>query len=199
MKRFLVLVLATACPLLINGYEKPRVTIITSLFNGDEFIQGFMEDIVRQSIFSSCELILINANSPGNEEPIIRNYMARYPNIIYLKLSQDPGIYAVWNIAISIASADLITNANLDDRRNPQSLEIQANALDQDHTVDLVYGDYLITYNPNETFEHNSYSYFVQAPDFEPRKMHWCLGGPQPMWRKSLHSNYARMFHWDYR
>lgn len=170
---------------------KPRVSIITSVFNGDDFIKGFLEDIVQESIFDDCELILINANSPGNEEPIIKEYLEQYPNIIYVRLPSDPGLYGVWNIAIQMASADLITNANIDDRRNHCSCEIQAKALEEDPSVDLVYSDFLITYTPNQTFENNTYRWILTNLDFKPEHMCHCLPGPQPMWRKSMNEKYG--------
>jgi len=170
---------------------KPRVSIITSVFNGDEFIKGFLEDIVQESIFNECELILINAHSPGNEDAVIQEYLPKYQNIKYLKLDHDPGLYAVWNMAIKLAESDLIANANIDDRRNHQSLEIMAQALEADKNIDLVYGDYLITYIANETFERNNYRWIVQPPDFQPLLIVKCLPGPQPMWRKSMHEKYG--------
>ena len=187
-----ILLVTTYCSLLESEEnKKPRVSIITSVFNGDEFIEGFLADITRQTIFHECELIMINASSPGNEESIIKEYMQQYPNIIYERLDHDPGLYAVWNLAIKMASADFITNANLDDRRNPQSLEIHAQALEQYQDVDLVYSDYYMTYFPNETFECNNYRYIVQAPEFSPKLMYLCLPGTQPMWRKSMHDKYG--------
>lgn len=167
--------------------SKPRVSIITSLYDADEFIAGFLSDIVQQTIFDQCELIIINANSPGNEEPIIKQYMQKYPNILYKRLDADPGLYAVWNIAINMAQADLITNANLDDRRNPESLHMHAVALEQNPQVDLVYSDFLVTFEPNETFADNSHRYGLYPPEFEQELMHKCITGPQPMWRKSVH------------
>ena len=174
-----------------NNLFKPRVSIITSIFDGDDFIEGFLEDIVQESIFAECELILINANSPGNEESIIEIYLKKYPNIRYIRLFADPGLYAVWNLGIIMASADLITNANLDDRRNHCSCAIQAQALEEDLSVDLVYGDFLITYTPNQTFENNTYRWILINPDFELKLMCHCLPGPQPMWRKSMHEKYG--------
>ena len=57
----------------------PKISLITSVFDGDEFIQGFLEDITRQTIFKDkCELVLVNANSPGNEEEVIKKYMEKY-------------------------------------------------------------------------------------------------------------------------
>ncbi len=176
---------------LTSPHAKPRVSIITSVYNGDEFIEGFLSDIVRQTIFKECELIIINANSAGNEEPIIRRYIQLYPNIVYERIPCDPGLYAVWNYAIKKANADLITNANIDDRRNPKSLEIHAHALEEDHSIDLVYSNVYLTLSANETFEKNSNYALMQPDEFLPERMYQCLPGPQPMWRKSLHSTYG--------
>lgn len=167
--------------------KKPRVTIITSVFKGDEFIEGFLADITRQTIFHECELLLINANSPGNEELIIKPYLAKYPNIIYEKLEKDPGIYAVWNMGLKKARADFVTNANVDDRRNPKCLEMHVKVLEENPSIDLVYSDYLITNQPNETFEHNSSPLTCVTHEFAPELMFLCLPGPEPMWRKALH------------
>ncbi len=174
-----------------SAVNRPRVSIITSIFKGDEFIKGFLADIVQQSIFKHCELILINANSPGKEESIIKQYVPRYPNIRYIKLGKDPGLYGVWNVGIKMALSDFITNANLDDRRNPRSLEIEAKALEQNPSVDLVYGDFLCTKRANETFKHHTAKTIVKHPDFQLCYMSSCLPGPQPMWRKSMHTKYG--------
>ena len=110
MNRFGYSVLLSFCIVLpIFSY---RVSIITSLYNGDEFIEGFLQYITQQTIFDECELIIINANSPGNEEPIINKYLEQYSNIVYTKLDHDPGLYAVWNMAIKMASADYVITAS---------------------------------------------------------------------------------------
>lgn len=171
--------------------KKPRVSIITSVYNGDEFIAGFLSDIVGQTIFKECELIIINANSPGNEEPIIKYFCQHYPNIIYERLSFDPGLYGVWNYIIKKAHADLITNANIDDRRNPESLEMHARALEEDHSVDVVYSNIYLTHGANETFEKNSRYARLNPGEFCPKRMGKCLPGPQPMWRRSLHEKFG--------
>lgn len=181
----------TVHSVIINSNEEknPTVSIITSIWNADEFIEGFLADITRQTIFSDCELIMINANSPGNEEAIIKKYIERYPNIRYVKLDRDPGLYAVWNQAIKMAKGKYITNANSDDRRHPALIELHVKALDASPEIDLVYSGYLLTQHPNETFENNHYIWEVHSlmEEFAPERMNKCLPGPQPMWRKSMH------------
>lgn len=196
---FIFLLITTSLLTSAKGSEGPKeekkilVSIITSIWDGDEFIKEFLEDITRQTLFDKCELILINADSPGNEDPIIKKYIAHYPNIRYLKLSKDPGIYGVWNIGIKMAEGEFITNANLDDRRDPRLIELHVAALQAMPDIDLVYSGYFITSYPNETFENNRYSWIVDdlLEPFTPQNMYKCLPGPQPTWRKSLHERYG--------
>ena len=161
------------------------------MFNGDEFIEGFLEDITKQTIFDSSELILINANSPGNEEIIINKYLKKYSNIIYVKLSKDPGVYTVWNLGIKIASADLIGNANIDDRSSFDAFEKHVKELESNPNIDLVYSDYYITKKPNETFKENNHQCVAIIEEFMPKYMIKCLPGPRPIWRKSIHDRFG--------
>ena len=78
----------------------PKISIITSMYKGERFVEQFLQEIVKQTVFDKCELLIINANSPENEEQIVRRYMERYPNIFYKKLDEDPGLYAVWNLEL---------------------------------------------------------------------------------------------------
>jgi len=82
-----------------NTEKLPKISIITSVYDGDEYIEPFLKNVTTQTIFKEkCELIIINANSPGDEDKIISDYVEKYPdNIIYKKLDKDPGIYGVWN------------------------------------------------------------------------------------------------------
>lgn len=168
----------------------PKISILTSLYKGDEHIEGFLANMTSQSVFADCELIIIDANSPGNEKEIIDRYREQYSNIIYKRLDKDPGIYGCWNQALEIASGEFVTNANLDDRRSRQQLEIFANELINNPEVDLIYSQCFITGKAGETYLHNSSleTVYPIAP-FSREAMVKCLPGCMPMWRKSMHEN----------
>ena len=175
--------------------DLPKISIITSVYDGDNFIRPFLEDITNQTLFEEkCELIMIDANSPGNEELVIREYMEKFPNnIIYKKLEKDPGIYAVWNMGAKMATGEFLTNANLDDRKDLSSMEEHAKSLYLDESVDLVYADMLVTDNPNETFENNSSNgRKYDFPQFSLENLKVVnMPHASPMWRKSLHDKYG--------
>jgi hypothetical protein len=175
--------------------ELPKISIIGSVFNADEHIEGYLFDITSQTIFAEkCELILINANSPGSEEELIKKYIKKFPNnIIYKKLDYDPGIYAVWNMAINISKGEYLTNANMDDRKSPYSLEKHAKALFHYKNVDLVYSDSYVVNKANLKWGNlpfNSKMYFFEQ--FSPMAMlRFNLPHNNPMWRRSLHDKFG--------
>ena len=168
--------------------NSPKISILTSLYKGDDHIEGFLANMTSQSIFRDCELIIVDANSPGNEKEAIEEYCERYPNIIYRRLDHDPGIYGCWNEALEIASGEFITNANLDDCRSRQQLEVFANELINNPEIDLVYSQCFITGRSNETYLHNSSQDTVYPiTSFSPEAMIKCLPGCMPLWRRSMH------------
>ena len=101
-----------------------EISIITSLFKGGDFIEGFLFDITRQSVFEKCELLIIGANSPEAqiEEYYIKKFQKKFKNISYSSLDDDPGIYGVWNVAVEKSQGKYLTNANLDDRKDRHNL-----------------------------------------------------------------------------
>ncbi len=184
---FIYILIILNCQLGAN----PKVSIITSVYNGDLFIEGFMANIVNQSIFTDCELIMINANSPGNEEVVIKKYMQKYRNIRYLRLDKDPGVYAVWNLAIRISNAEYITNANLDDRFKDDCYEKHAKALEAHSHIDLVYSNFYVTQTPNGVFGNAKNCIAREIAEFSKRAMQQPLPNNHPMWRKSMHVKYG--------
>lgn len=175
------------CSFFIEPNNK-KLSIITSLYNGDDHIESFLEQIVSQTYFDNCELIIVDANSPGNEYEIISKYMQKYENIFYERLDKDPGIYGCWNIGIQKSTGEYITNANLDDRRSLQQIEIFVNELEKDKSVDLAYSECYVTNNPNETYSKNTSNKKVYpVSEFSLENMIKCLPGCMPVWRRELH------------
>lgn len=175
-----------------NLWANPRVSIITSLFKGDDFIESFMREIVQQTIFDQCELIIINANSPGNEEETILPYLERYLNIRYIKLEQDPGIYGVWNMAIEMAHGEYIVNANVDDGFTYEALEKKVKTLDENPDIDVVYSDFYWVKSPVSSFYTIKDATVCHKMDFSLRALAMeSLPNCHPMWRKSMHEKYG--------
>ena len=168
----------------------PKVTIFCPLYAGEKYIQGFLEDMQKQTIFEQSELIIINANSPENEEQYIKEFIKNHKNVVYKKLNYRATVMETENMAIKMASGDFIAQACVDDRHSPHYLETLAKHLHYSSDIDLVYTDCYQTTKPNETFENNSSNgnfYEHSRNKFSRENMIKCLPGPMPMWKKSIH------------
>ena len=168
------------------------VSILTSLYKGGDFIRSFLENITSQSIFRDhCELIIIDACSPENEGEIIAEFQRKFPNIVYRRCDTRIGIYEAWNIAAKMARGRFCTNANLDDCRHINSLEIQAATLDSLPFVDVAYQDVLYSFEPRISFDeierHDLRTDLPVISSYNLMEFNSPHNGP--MWRKSLHDD----------
>ena len=195
----------------VSTEEIPKISLITSVFDASEYIDQLLEDTVNQTIFEDkCEWIIFNANPAGQdyEEEAILKYVEKHPNIIYHRLEEDPGIYAIWNKAIQMSTGEYITNINCDDRRAPNALEAQAKLLYSSPDADLVYNDSYIVDKPNKTWEdidHVSQKRYSFEEFSKEAMLRSNLPHNNPMWRKSLHETngyfneeYRSASDWDF-
>jgi glycosyltransferase involved in cell wall biosynthesis len=168
---------------------RPRVSVLVSLFRGGRYIERFLDMMVRQTMASDVEVIIIDAQSPENESATIRRYQESHPNIVYRRMDHRIGIYAAWNIGVSMARGEYITNANMDDLRAPDSFERQAEVLDRYPWVDVVYQDFLYTLDDTLDFETVArFGFKSDLPIVTPANlMRYNSPHNAPMWRKSLH------------
>ena len=171
--------------------EKPgiKVSAIVSTYNSEKFIKGCLEDLVNQTLYKKggLEIIVIDSGSQQNEKAIVEDFQQRYKNIIYIRTGHET-VYAAWNRGIKMATGKYITNANTDDRRRNDALEVMADVLDRDPGTGLVYADVIITEKENETFDRHTPAGTYRWLDYSRELLAIaCFIGPQPMWRKSLH------------
>ncbi|MCB0195868.1 MAG: glycosyltransferase [Anaerolineae bacterium] len=174
------------------GGTPPLVSAIVSTYNAERFIRGCLEDLAAQTIADRLEIIVIDSGSPQNEWAIVREFQQRYGNILYIRTAQRETLYAAWNRGIQAARGAYITNANTDDRHKPDAFERMASLLDTRPDIALVYADVAITTTENETFAAHTPAGEFNWPDFDPLLLlGQCYIGPQPMWRKRLHTTYG--------
>lgn len=172
-----------------------KVTIITSLYNSSKYLSGFLENIIEQTIFDQCELLLMNGNSPESdiEDSIIIPYISQYKNIKYEKLIKDPGIYACWNLMIKNSDSQYITNANVDDRIMPNCIERHLELLDSKPEIDVAYCLNIRSHLPNTQpwMVTGKEEVFPTAPFSKELMLQANLPHNHPVWRRSLHDTYG--------
>lgn len=171
-----------------------KVSAIIYTYNYARFMRGCLQDLVEQTLYTKGELeiIIIDGNSEQNEAEIVQEYQAKYPNIVYQRISERLTLYAAWNLGIQAARGQYVTNANSDDRHHPEAFEVMAHYLDEHSEIALVYADQLITRVANDTWATTQAAERWNWPPFSYSELERrCVTGSQPMWRKSLHQKYG--------
>jgi hypothetical protein len=167
--------------------NKPRVSIITSIYKSSKFLFSFLLDVKRQSIFSDCEVLLLDANEDDSDYKIIEPFID-IKNFKYSKINKC-NVYEAWNIGIDKSKSNILTNWNTDDRRAYNSLEKQVKFLEDNSKYDGCYGPTIISKIENEIFENCKSQDVFRALEFN-LKNQLAHNSPHcmPVWRKSIHS-----------
>ncbi|MFN7917458.1 MAG: glycosyltransferase family 2 protein [Vicinamibacterales bacterium] len=188
----------------------PRVTFVTSLFRGGEFLPGYLENVVAAAHAAGGEVILIDANRDDRDGPVVRAFLASHPYaarvLDYVQLEQDPGLYNCWRLAIERARAPIITNANLDDRRGPWHTAHLVDVLEANPEFMLASGSIACvrTDGPagwfrlvdTEVWFHGEGSRPIGLQDLYIEDEHGeirsrCVPHCMPVWRKELHARHG--------
>ena len=171
--------------------HRPKVSIVTTFHDGEIFLDGFLKNIVGQTIFKQCELIIIDAASTGAEKNLIEEYQSKHSNIVHVRLKEKLKPTPSLNLAIQKSKGKYIHMSLIDDRKHKRSVEYLSDELDKNSTVGLVYGDVFVSTTPNETYKQNNKKKKSEHSSFEfsRENMIKCLPGPMPMWRSELHES----------
>jgi glycosyltransferase involved in cell wall biosynthesis len=167
-----------------------KLTIVTSLYKGKNYIESFLQNITNQTIWDQCELFILDANSPDGEFEYIKPYMEKYNNIRYERLDETVGVYQAWNYIIKNSNSEYLTNANVDDLLYPDFVEKHVEFLDSNNNIDVAYCFNIHTHYYE--LPKNREGEIWETGDFDLKAMLNCnLPQNHPVWRRSLHNKYG--------
>ena len=165
---------------------KKKVTIITSLYHCEQFLEKFFFYVERIENKEDIVFLLLH-NVPTNDELTIINQHIEgkeyYKHVIIEIL--EP-LYSTWNRGIDLADTPYVGIWNVDDIRLQDSIILQQEALDNDPSAGISFGDIWGTKSQEEIpavlYQHPR---FNDAPkEYNSRFMIGCF----PMWRKKINN-----------
>ncbi|KAF0135186.1 MAG: cell wall bioproteinis glycosyltransferase [Candidatus Saganbacteria bacterium] len=164
-----------------NHTEKPLVSIVTTVFNGEKYLEQTIKNIINQS-YQNIEYIIIDGDSKDKSIEIIRNHEKR---IDYWISGKDKGMYDGINKGLMLAKGDILAYLNSDDLYHQQTVETVVNYLKEHPETALVYG------NCDYINSKGEYLYTYQCPSFNWKRFvfHDRSFIPQPtsFWRRKVH------------
>ncbi len=99
-----------------NTEEKPLISVITVVFNGETYLEQTIKSVIEQS-YDNVEYIIIDGGSTDGTLDIIKRYEGQ---IDYWVSERDEGIYDAMNKGIMLCSGYIIGLINSDDWYEPE-------------------------------------------------------------------------------
>ena len=186
----------------INRFYK--VSVITAIGKMDtykKFIPTYFEGIQQQEMFDEIEFIIVYSEW----DSIFEKY-TNLKNVKFIKESKPINMYYAWNDGIKNSTSEYITNWNIDDIRVIQNNKIKHDFLKENIDIDMVYNYHTLCNEKElETINLKEKQPQPVMDNFHEYATSFCMGGPDPMWRKSSHlvcglfdyENYSIIADWE--
>ncbi len=112
----------------------PKVTVLMSVFNGQDFLPEAIRSILNQS-YRDFEFLIIDDGSTEPLDPILRRFEDERIAIVR---QDNAGLTRSLNKGLILARGEYIARMDADDVSLPSRLEAQVHELDADSRLDLV-------------------------------------------------------------
>jgi len=137
-----------------------KITIISSLFNADVYIDKFLDNISNIAGYETlCIHHIYNiVGSHIDDDSIthkLQNFATMYDNFEIIHVPNDPGLYELWNMSARRATTEYLMTLNIDDQCTSNYIQ---NGLDylMKHDGDLVCASVKVTSTKNA--DHDDYN-----------------------------------------
>lgn len=157
----------------ISSENKPLITVITVVFNGENYLEQSILSVIEQD-YDNVEYIIIDGGSTDGTLDIIR----RHENQIDYWISEsDKGVYDAFNKGVQCASGDWICFLGCDDYFwDPQSLFLMLPSLIANYQLaKLVYGNMAVINKDDHLFYING-----EPWDIAKAKLGYGMAVPHP-------------------
>lgn len=119
--------------------NKPLITIITPILNGEKYLDECIQSILRQN-YENVEHLFIDGGSTDNSHAILRSYISKYPRRIRLVIDEGTNAREAWNTGWKVAHGDIFGFLGDDDIMAPEALSIVADFFSINPDAYFVYG-----------------------------------------------------------
>ena len=144
----------------IHNVKQNTITLMSSLYNCDIYIDGFITNVRSLVNFSDHYMYIYNISDSNsiNTNEKIKQLSLEYNNIFLFEQNKeyDCGLYDTWNKMIKIIQTDLVCNLNADDKIHPNFLTYFSDLFTSNPNYDVCSCVCYISNNPTVSFDDTS-------------------------------------------
>lgn len=122
-------------PFRMGSSQRPLVSVILPVYNGERFLHRALDSILGQS-FTDFELIVVDDASTDRTPSILGDY--KDPRIVKLANSENVGQTRSLNRGLQIARGGLVARHDADDISHPDRLRLQVESMQACHKLVLL-------------------------------------------------------------
>jgi len=175
---------------------KPKITVITTVYNCDKFIGRSVESILEQT-FSNFEYVIVNDGSTDKTSEILKNLVSKDSRIKLIEFDRNYERVKSLNTALHIATGDYIAIQDADDISLPQRLQKQKEFLDRNKDYVLTGTNILIVNEKEEVISTPKRP--VTNTELQFSLLFRCtLANPSLMYRKNILDEYKIRYEEDF-
>jgi glycosyltransferase involved in cell wall biosynthesis len=115
---------------------KPKVTVLTCVYNGLPYLKDSIESILTQTYSNFEYLIIDDASSDENVVKLIESY--NDSRINFVKNEENLGVSNTFNKALRLIKTPYVVRADQDDVNLPDRIEKQISYLEKNTEIDVV-------------------------------------------------------------
>ena len=142
--------------------SSPRVSVLTTTYNGERFLGEAIESILQQS-YTDLELIVVDDGSTDSSASIIRSFSVADERVRGIFLDRNLGIPKAANCGLRAARGEYVARMDSDDLCHRDRLRTQISYLDKHQRVHIVGCDYRAI-NEEGSFCSAEYALSVMKP-----------------------------------
>lgn len=120
--------------------NNPLITIITVVFNAENYLEQTIQSVVNQT-YKNIEYLIIDGGSTDKTVDVIKKHER---NITFWSSEPDKGIYDAMNKGIKKAKGEYIGLLNSDDYYEPDAVEIIVTQINKTPGADVLFGNVYI-------------------------------------------------------
>lgn len=161
----------------------PRISILMSVFNGEQYLSESVESILNQS-YKNFEFVVVDDGSSDNSWEILQRYAEQDERIILLRNQPNMGVVNALNKGLDCTRAELIARQDADDISSPERLKRQVDFLDAHPDYGVVAAVPLLVDIDGVALEGAHYTATKNEEIQELLLDYMCLCGPTIMMRR---------------